>query len=195
MSPSSFPPALPCPGTAFPPQGPAGRFPCFTGTTQCSDSSPFVPRHFVAFVRRYRPGTQVRPRRAGMRRPWARSWSAGLLAGVFEAETTRSPRFLGVLCVHALLYDPGGTAHPATPVCQCCLPLYPQRRLPRRYSLRGSITRPGVLLPPAPYSPCGVCTRSSLLSCWLGVAQVGLESANSHPLGNDDLFPSFTSPP
>ena len=28
----------------------------------------------------------------------------------------------------------------------------------------------------------------SLLSGWLGVAQVGLESSDSHPLGNSDLF-------
>src|SRR5262249_40403773 len=31
----------------------------------------------------------------------------------------------------------------------------------------------------------------SLLSCWLGVAQVGLESDDSHPLGNNDLFHEF----
>jgi hypothetical protein len=39
---------------------------------------------------------------------------------------------------------------------------------PRLYTFRGSITRPGVLLPPASYSPCGACTRRSLLPCWLG---------------------------
>jgi hypothetical protein len=35
----------------------------------------------------------------------------------------------------------------------------------------------------------------SLLSCWLGVAQVGLESTNSHPLGNTDLFHEVPSIP
>jgi len=35
----------------------------------------------------------------------------------------------------------------------------------------------------------------SLLSGWLGVAQVGLESADSHPLGNIDLFPEVPSIP
>jgi hypothetical protein len=39
---------------------------------------------------------------------------------------------------------------------------------PRLYTFRGSITRPGFLLPPAPYSPRGACTRRSLLTCWLG---------------------------
>jgi hypothetical protein len=84
-----------------------------------------------------------------------------------------------------------------------CLPLVPPRRLsladglrgypygPQLYSFRGSITRPGVLLPPAPYSPHEACTRSSLLSCWLGFTQVGLEPENPHPLGNNDLFHRF----
>jgi hypothetical protein len=66
---------------------------------------------------------------------------------------------------------------------------------PPLYSFRGSITRPGVLLPPAPYSPCEVCTRRSLLPCWLGFREVGIESENSHPLGNNDLFHGFTSTP
>ena len=35
----------------------------------------------------------------------------------------------------------------------------------------------------------------SLLSCWLGVAQMGLESLDSHPLGNIDLFPEVPSIP
>jgi hypothetical protein len=35
----------------------------------------------------------------------------------------------------------------------------------------------------------------SLLSCWLGVAQVGLESVHSHPLGNYDLFREVPSLP
>src|SRR5262245_52043936 len=48
--------------------------------------------------------------------------------------------------------------------------------------ISGSMTRPGLLLPPAPYSPCGACTRRSLLPCWLGVGEVGLEFENSHPL-------------
>src|SRR5262249_22438128 len=62
---------------------------------------------------------------------------------------------------------------------------------PQLYTFRGSIPQPVVSLPPAPYSPHGACTRGLLLSCWLGVAQVGLESDDSHPLGNDDLFHEF----
>jgi hypothetical protein len=56
------------------------------------------------------------------------------------------------------------------------------------YPFRSSITQPGISLPPAPYSSCEVCTRRSLLPCWLGVGEVGLEFENSHPLGNNDLF-------
>ena len=97
---------------------------------------------------------------------------------------------------HALLLDPGGILRTSPWRTQdCCLPLVPQRQLsfarcrpgypcgPRLYTFRGSITRPEVLLPPAPYSPHGACTRSSLLSCWLGVAQMGLEPPGRSPPG------------
>jgi hypothetical protein len=50
MSPSSFPRAVPCPGTAFPPQGPSGRFPRLLGTTQCSDCSTLFTPCFVSFA-------------------------------------------------------------------------------------------------------------------------------------------------
>ena len=46
---------------------------------------------------------------------------------------------------------------------------------PRLYTFRGSITRPASSLPPASYSHCWAGTWSSLLTCWLGVRQVGLE--------------------
>ena len=39
---------------------PAGRFPCFVGTTRCSDSSPCIPLHFVAFARRYHLHSVIR---------------------------------------------------------------------------------------------------------------------------------------
>src|SRR5207253_6217346 len=46
---------------------------------------------------------------------------------------------------------------------------------PRRYAFRGSITRPASSFHPAPYAHCWVCTWMSLLTCWLGFDQVGLE--------------------
>jgi hypothetical protein len=52
---ASFPPAVSWPGASFPPRGPSGRFPRFTGTTRRSESPPTLPPHFVAFVWRY-PG-------------------------------------------------------------------------------------------------------------------------------------------
>src|SRR5438093_5849491 len=46
---------------------------------------------------------------------------------------------------------------------------------PRRDSFRGSITRPASSFHPAPYAHCWVCTWMSLLTCWRGFDQVGLE--------------------
>jgi hypothetical protein len=69
----------------------------------------------------------------------------------------------------------------------CCLPATGNRRLspqyilrelsccPRLYPFRGSITRPASSFHPAPYAHCWVCTWISLLTCWLGFSQVGLE--------------------
>ena len=63
---------------------------------------------------------------------------------------------------------------------------------PRLYIFRGSIARPTPLFPPAPYSRYRVCTWGSLLTCWLGFGQVGLESSpDPHPLGNISRFPEF----
>src|SRR5579859_7511514 len=47
MSLSSFPPTIPCPGAAFPPRGPSGRFPRLAGTVQHSDFHSSVPLRFV----------------------------------------------------------------------------------------------------------------------------------------------------
>ena len=81
---------------------------------------------------------------------------------------------------------------------------------PRLYIFRGSITRPAPLFPPASYSRYRVGTWGSLLTCWLGFDQVGLESSlsgltrslqlslrppDSHPLGNISRFPESTSFP
>jgi len=46
---------------------------------------------------------------------------------------------------------------------------------PRLYPFRGSITRPASSFHPAPYVHGWVCTWMSLLTCWLGLGQVGLE--------------------
>ena len=51
------------------------------------------------------------------------------------------------------------------------------------------------LATPGSVQPLTKLHAGSLLSCWLSVTQVGLESTNSHPLGNTDLFPGFPSFP
>jgi hypothetical protein len=51
------------------------------------------------------------------------------------------------------------------------------------------------LATPGSVQPLTTLHAGSLLSCWLGVAQVGLEFENSHPLGNVDLFREVSSSP
>ena len=100
------------------------------------------------------------------------------------------------LWCHAPLSDPGGILRTRLGVpritafrsfhrvgfgCAACAAQLSS--CPRLYTFRGSITRPGLLLPPAPYSPCGACTRRSLLPCWLGVAEVGLAPHGRSPTG------------
>ena len=54
------------------------------------------------------------------------------------------------------------------------------------------MTRPAFSLAPASYAHCWAGTRSSLLTCWLGFGQVGLEPPDSHPLGNINQFHEIT---
>ena len=77
MSPASFPPAVSWPGAPFPPRGPSGRFPRFTGTMRRSDSLPPVPPRFVAFAWRYPGCTRVSLPRPPSAPPRAWSWSPG----------------------------------------------------------------------------------------------------------------------
>src|SRR5215510_3190772 len=54
------------------------------------------------------------------------------------------------------------------------------------------MTRPASSLTPASYAHCWAGTRSSLLTCWLGVSQVGLVRIRTHPLGNNNQFHEIT---
>src|SRR5262245_20824602 len=54
------------------------------------------------------------------------------------------------------------------------------------------MTRPASSLTPASYAHCWAGTRSSLLTCWLGVSQVGLVLIRTHPLGNNNQFHEIT---
>jgi hypothetical protein len=70
------------PHPALRPQGPSGRFPCFSAPVKRSDSQPSIPS-LASFP------------------------SLGGTAP--RAETSGPPRFLGNACVHAALSDPGRT--------------------------------------------------------------------------------------
>ena len=104
---------------------------------------------------------------------------------------------------------------PQTPVVSCRLALTPAGLLPSTRA-RVSAFSPastGIILwtttlliselydaayrlaTPGSVQPLTELHAGSLLSGWLGVAQVGLESADSHPLGNIDLFPEVPSIP
>ena len=104
---------------------------------------------------------------------------------------------------------------PQTPVVSCRLALTPAGLLPSTRA-RVSAFSPastGLILwtttvliselydaayrlaTPGSVPPLTELHAGSLLSGWLGVAQVGLESADSHPLGNLDLFPEVPSIP
>jgi hypothetical protein len=66
---------------------------------------------------------------------------------------------------------------------------------PRLYIFRGSITRPASSRTPASYAHCWAGTWRSLLTCWRGVSQVGLEPESSHPLGNNTQFHRISPTP
>jgi hypothetical protein len=117
--------------------------------------------------------------------------------GSCSASTLRLLAFLGgnrrlsqvpelSLWTHALLCDPGG----ALKSCQFAfraaafrfsdsvgflrlLPDYPF--VHNNLLFRGSITRPAFSLHPVSYSHYWFCTWISLLTCWLGFRQMGLE--------------------
>ena len=95
MFPTSFPPAIPCSGTPFPPPGSLGRFPDFVGTMACSETpSSFSPR-FVAFAWRYHAAFLLRFRGCETQHP--RTWRTLRPAPRWSpyVETTGFPRFLG----------------------------------------------------------------------------------------------------
>ena len=71
------------------------------------------------------------------------SWSPGAQPGLDRGDRRVLPGSWGTPCVHALLFDPGGTLD-ARPLRRrrCCLPLVPRRRLPRFESFEARLPRP-----------------------------------------------------
>ena len=134
-------------------------------------------------------------------RPHQGLWSTGPLFRFSDKETGGSPKFPSFPSDDML-------RSPQTPVVSCRLALTPAGLLPSTRA-RVSAFSPastGIILwtttlliselddaayrlaTPGSVQPLTKLHAGSLLSCWLGVAQVGLESADSHPLGNTDLF-------
>ena len=78
------------------------------------DCSPALPPHFVAFAWRYLASCRLRAHPSGTPRvvdpgPFLRRRPHRLS----RKERMSPPRFLGDPCVHALLFDPGGTPAPS----------------------------------------------------------------------------------
>ena len=131
--PSSFPPAVPCSGAPFAPQGPPGEFPCFPATMKHSAFPSLVSRGFLAYPRDTAHASVVRSRRDRCPSPPGRGcfpFAASLTASL-SAEGTGPPKFLGN--PHA---DMPRSPTPAEPSSQaistlrCCLPVIKRRRLP-----------------------------------------------------------------
>ena len=179
------------PGVAFPPVGPVGRASppslvlCAAKTTPCPSRVAALPDTAPASRRSWCPhrarGLGEAPRsRQGL-------WSPGPPIRELCTETGGSPKFPSYPCEDMprsqtpVVSCALAIAHPGLlPSCACkpsafaAIPL----RLsccPRLYIFRGSITRPASSLTPASYAHCWAGTWSSLLTCWLGVSQVGLE--------------------
>jgi hypothetical protein len=203
------------PGGAFPPVGPMGRGSplapvlCTAKTTPCPSRVASLVARFpipclLHGVRGIPLGlvTWVKPPRSrqGL-------WSPGPPIRELCTETGGSPKFPSspcedmprsqtpvVSCARAIPHPgllPSGACKPsafaAIPLrLSCC---------PRLYIFRGSITRPASSLAPASYAHCWAGTWRSLLTCWLGVRQVGLEPEGSHPLGNNNQFHRISPTP
>lgn len=91
---------------------PSGRFPCFISNTERSDSLPPLSSGFVAFTFRYRLSTRFfAPFPGGMLpREGIRKRSPALPLRIpFSGDDRASQVPGGPPCLHALLFDPGGT--------------------------------------------------------------------------------------
>ena len=162
------------------------EFPGFHGTTGCSDAPPSFRPHFVSFAWPYHvpaavscAGHDATP--AGPRRlpdePGV--CSAGCPVPALNVETMGPPRFLGDPCVHALAFDPGGTAAPS-PYGASVLPsAVMTASAPAISTFRGSIPRPAhSLSTPRLRGLLPVCARLAT-GCRLRLPG-GLVPAESH---------------
>jgi hypothetical protein len=96
MSRPSFPPTDPQSGTDFPPRGPVGWFPRFSGTIRYSDSLPPIRPRFVAFAWPYRAWALSSLPGEGSPPAWVSALVTRLAVREYGAETTGPPRFLDI---------------------------------------------------------------------------------------------------
>jgi hypothetical protein len=110
-----FLPTVPQPGASFPPSGPAGWFPDFTGTMRRSDSlRTFSPRFVCASLGDTVPCVCVRVSDQVRRRPGAGSFAVWQPPCQHLARRSRRASQVpgGSLCASALFSDPGRIRHP-----------------------------------------------------------------------------------
>ena len=203
------------PGVAFPPVGPLGlgsppSSVLCSAKTACSPSRvaslALASQYLVCFLTlcslRLVPGRKL-PSTPGLLVTRSPSSSGG--APKERAGSPKFPRFP----------SDDRLRSPQTPVVSCRLAVPPAGLLPSTRA-RVSAFSPAstgiilwtttVLISELHDAACRLATpgsvqslttlhAGSLLSCWLGVAQMGLESLDSHPLGNIDLFPEVPSIP
>ena len=203
------------PGVAFPPVGPVGRGSppspvlCAAMTTPCpargaSRVAP-LPDTAPASRRSWCPHRARGRGEAPRSRPGL--WSPGPPLREWCTATGGAPKFPSYPCEDM--------PRSQTPVVSCALAIPPPGLLPagacqpsaltaiplrlscwpRLYLLRGAITRPASSLTPASSAHCWAGTWSSLLTCWLGVRQGGLEPEGSHPRGNNNQFHRISPTP
>ncbi len=130
-SPASFPPTVPLTGSPFPPPGPSGGFPGFSGTKRSSDFLPSLPPRFVAFARRYQARSLVRSVDVERYGPTGLDTLTGcpvrLVAGdVRTSQVPGKPQ-----CTHAAFSDSGEASAPGRvdpTALRCGLPRFARCR-------------------------------------------------------------------
>ncbi len=99
-------------------------------------------------------------------------------------ETTGPPRFLEDPAMNVPCSStPAGPLRSATAAHWCCLPPFGQRRLPRLFAFRGSITRPAHSLSTLRRVGCPTAAQDSLPDSW-----PAFPGGTDYPLGPNEGF-------
>ena len=142
MSSPSVPSTVPSHDISFPPQGLLGfGFPCFLGTTKCSDAPSPVSIRFV-FLRSSIPFTHSRfaPDDGECRADGPGAFASRAAFPVrlhLEGKRSGLPRSWGTRCAYALLSDPGGTERVRPLRRARATPVHTTTKAPHEYCLSG----------------------------------------------------------